>query len=61
MLDLSGKYLNMPILEGNKDVIWSKQTPFAERFQRTSQRKENGKRSTFYLNSIFLLWWFQFY
>lgn len=48
MPDLSGKHLNMPILEGNKDVIWSKQTPFTDKFQRTSQRKENGKRLTFY-------------
>lgn len=47
-LDLSGKHLNMPILEDNKDVIWSKQTPFTERFQITSRRQENGKRSTFY-------------
>lgn len=30
MLELSGKHSNMPILEGNKDVIWSKQTPLTE-------------------------------
>lgn len=30
MLNLSGKHSNMPILKGNKDVIWSKQTPLTD-------------------------------
>lgn len=30
LLDLSGKHSNMPILQGNKNVIWSQQTPLTE-------------------------------
>lgn len=47
MLDLSGKHSNMPILEGNKDVIWSKQTALTERFQRTFRRKKNERDQHF--------------
>lgn len=30
MLDLNGKHSNMPILQGNKNVIPSQQTPLTE-------------------------------
>ena len=29
-VDLSGKHSNMPVLQGNKNVIWSQQTPLTE-------------------------------
>lgn len=54
MLDLSGKHSNLAILEGNRDVIQSKQSPW-QRYQRTPGKEENKKGSPFYENSIFLL------
>lgn len=49
MLDLSGKHSNLAILEGNKDVIQSKQSPLTEISE--NSREGRGQKGI----SIFLL------
>lgn len=58
MLNLSGKHSNMPILKGNKDVIWSKQTPLTDfRELLGGKRMERDQHFT----KIVFLWLFEFY
>lgn len=40
MLNLSGKHSNLAILEGNKDVIHSKQSPLTEISENSRERGE---------------------
>ena len=40
MRDLSGKHSNLAILEGNKDVIQSKQSPLTEISENSWERRE---------------------
>lgn len=58
MLNLSGKHSNMPILKGNKDVIWSKQTPLTD-FRELPRGKRMERDQ--HLTKIVFLRLFQFY
>lgn len=40
MLDLNGKHSNMPILQGNKNVIPSQQTPLTQISENFQEERE---------------------
>lgn len=61
LLDLSGKHSNMPILQSNKNAIWSQQTPLSEISENFEGKREQKEINILVKQYVFgFLWLFQF-